>query len=303
MAYKLQSAMEYLMTYGWAILIIAVVLGALFQLGIFNASTFTPKAPPDACHVFRPNGPMTTSFVNLQGICNGELPQYVGGFDLQGEKSVIQYVNVPTYTISNTGTFSYFAWFNPSILGAGNCCQRIMASSGGDAGLMEIASGSLADGTGSTKHIAIYGYGLPGWPSEGSAYSYGSWHFVGVTYDGAAYNLYLDGALIYSHTQSILPATEGTFQIGIGPIADGLAGNQFFGMIANVQAYNASLTSNEVSALYQEGIGGAPVKLNKLMGWWPLNGDTKDYSGNNNNGQISGSVTFTSNWESGYSAP
>mgnify|MGYP001572188272 CR=1 FL=1 len=33
---RLQSAMEYLMTYGWAILIIAVVLGALFSLGVFN---------------------------------------------------------------------------------------------------------------------------------------------------------------------------------------------------------------------------------------------------------------------------
>jgi len=29
--------MEYLMTYGWAILIIAVVLGALFSLGVFNS--------------------------------------------------------------------------------------------------------------------------------------------------------------------------------------------------------------------------------------------------------------------------
>ncbi len=37
---KLQSAMEYLMTYGWAILIIAVVLGALFSLGIFSSSSF-----------------------------------------------------------------------------------------------------------------------------------------------------------------------------------------------------------------------------------------------------------------------
>jgi len=37
---KAQSAMEYLMTYGWAILIIAVVLGALFQLGVFNSSSF-----------------------------------------------------------------------------------------------------------------------------------------------------------------------------------------------------------------------------------------------------------------------
>ncbi len=30
--------MEYLMTYGWAILIIAVVLGALFSLGLFNSN-------------------------------------------------------------------------------------------------------------------------------------------------------------------------------------------------------------------------------------------------------------------------
>lgn len=39
--FKLQSAMEYLMTYGWAILIIAVVLGALFSLGVFNTGSIT----------------------------------------------------------------------------------------------------------------------------------------------------------------------------------------------------------------------------------------------------------------------
>ncbi|MEM3201890.1 MAG: hypothetical protein QW774_03060 [Candidatus Micrarchaeaceae archaeon] len=37
---RVQSAMEYLMTYGWAILIIAVVLGAIFALGLFSPSTF-----------------------------------------------------------------------------------------------------------------------------------------------------------------------------------------------------------------------------------------------------------------------
>ncbi len=39
MKFRLQSAMEYLMTYGWAILIIAVVLGALFALGVFGGNT------------------------------------------------------------------------------------------------------------------------------------------------------------------------------------------------------------------------------------------------------------------------
>ena len=42
--WRLQSAMEYLMTYGWAILIIAVVLAALFELGVFNGSNLAPQA-------------------------------------------------------------------------------------------------------------------------------------------------------------------------------------------------------------------------------------------------------------------
>jgi hypothetical protein len=41
---KAQSAMEYLMTYGWAILVIAVVLSALFGLGLFNSNSFANNA-------------------------------------------------------------------------------------------------------------------------------------------------------------------------------------------------------------------------------------------------------------------
>jgi hypothetical protein len=40
---KAQSAMEYLMTYGWAVLIISVVLGVLYGLNIFNLPTFSPN--------------------------------------------------------------------------------------------------------------------------------------------------------------------------------------------------------------------------------------------------------------------
>lgn len=40
--FKLQSAMEYLMTYGWAILIIAVVMVALFSLGIIGGTGNLP---------------------------------------------------------------------------------------------------------------------------------------------------------------------------------------------------------------------------------------------------------------------
>lgn len=40
-AFKGQSAMEYLMTYGWAILVIAIVLVALFSLGVFGGHLST----------------------------------------------------------------------------------------------------------------------------------------------------------------------------------------------------------------------------------------------------------------------
>jgi len=40
---KGQTAMEYLMTYGWAILIIMVVLAVLFYLGVLNPSSVTPN--------------------------------------------------------------------------------------------------------------------------------------------------------------------------------------------------------------------------------------------------------------------
>jgi hypothetical protein len=82
---KAQAAIEYLMAYGWAILVIAVVRGVLYSLGIFNPSNFAPKASPASCQVFRPNGPGTSYDINLEGTCNNELPEYVGEFDSGAE--------------------------------------------------------------------------------------------------------------------------------------------------------------------------------------------------------------------------
>ncbi|MGC8533630.1 MAG: hypothetical protein ACP5MV_03330 [Candidatus Parvarchaeum sp.] len=36
---KSQSALEYMMTYGWAILVIVIVAGVLYSLGIFSPSS------------------------------------------------------------------------------------------------------------------------------------------------------------------------------------------------------------------------------------------------------------------------
>ncbi len=292
----LQSAMEYLMTYGWAILIIAVVLGALFQLGIFNSSTFTPKAPPGACHVFRPNGPGTTSFINTQGICNGELPQYAAYFDGTGRGAL----QVTPTKLLEPSSITVSAWVRPTAA-ATSLDQVVFASRGTT---YSNYGYELLWGWGPTQPIFRIGTGV----ADLSAYTtssqfFNTWVFVVGTYSLTAntINLYVDGASV--NTVGTTPQiTYDASQIYIGSIN---GATPFEGYISNIQVYNTSLAQSEITALYNEGIGGAPVKLNNLVGWWPLNGDAKDYSGNNNAATYLSTypVSFRSTWESGYSAP
>jgi len=96
------------MTYGWAILIIALALGVLYSLGILNPKNFLPRAPPGSCFVFRPNGPGTTDYVSLQGTC-GYLPMYVASFN--GINGYIQISDSSSLDPQNQITL--LAWFEP----------------------------------------------------------------------------------------------------------------------------------------------------------------------------------------------
>ena len=78
--------------------------------------------------------------------------------------------------------------------------------------------------------------------------------------------------------------------------------NYFSGDLADVQIYNTSLSANSISSLYIEGIGGAPINTRNLVGWWPLNDNANDYSGNGDNG-VATSVFYTTNWDNGYTQP
>jgi hypothetical protein len=119
------------------------------------------------------------------------------------------------------------------------------------------------------------------------------WHLIGFTYaGGTSITLYTDGigTTVATLLSNVAANTlSGTYaQIGGGT-------TYYTGSISNVQIYNSSLSSSQVQALYQEGIGGAPVDPSHLVGWWPLNGDTKDYSGNGNNGAAT-AITYVSQY-------
>ena len=283
------------MTYGWAILIIAVVLGALFQLGVFNAGTFAPRAPPGACQVFRPNGPGSVQFINLEGVCNGELPQYVGVFSGSSSSDI----SIPDSASLKPSSISVFAWVEyPSPLPT---ALLGVVSKGADEhhGFQlgwDFRTGSyfwaeIGDGTASFYTCGQQPSPLP---------TAGSIHQIGMTYDGSTMSVYFDGKLAGSTCSPNVAIAWSTDPLRIDSIIGGYFGSWPF--IANVQIYNTSLSANEVQALYLEGIGGAPIRLQNLAGWWPLNGNANDYSGNNNNGVPNG-VTYTNQWSSGYTPP
>ena len=288
---RAQSAMEYLMTYGWAILIIAVVLGALFELGVFSGTFFMPHVPPGSCHIFRPYGPRTLGSINLEGECQGALPQYVAQFN--GQTGSIDMPSPITGTLSSV-TISL--WFSPASSATGQelpftdkWSQQIAWTDGSAVG----KAGSVIGGT-----------------TNGGNWEYsntlqpGAWYFVVLTGTSAGDNLYINGQQVASDSGVV---TTGSTAIWIGSTGEanggaGCCNYAFLGSVSNVQVYNTSISQPEITALYQEGIGGAPINLQNLVGWWPLNGNANDYSGNNNGGTAA-NVIYTTNWESGYTQP
>ena len=318
---KAQSAMEYLMTYGWAILIIAVVLAALFQLGVFNPMTFAPKAPPGSCQVFRPNGPGTTSFINLEGICSGELPQYVAQFNGQSSYILINFPYVAcgavagsTAGCSCTGCYdtaslpigsyipqtneTFVEWVDPftfnggiQVIG-GNGCDRIF--------WLNPSNNQIWFNTWSETDF------------NGTKLTPNEWYQLAYVLSAKnGFYAYVNGQLYAANTVATNCGFTGCsgfnwawqYYIGSGFNCRGSPyGGYFSGYISNVQLYDSALSANEIQALYLEGIGGAPIDLQHLVAWWPLNGNANDYSGNGNNGQIN-NVNFVSNWYNGYTPP
>ena len=94
---KGQTAIEYLMTYGWAILIILIVAGVLAYYGIFAPAGFL--------------GPTARGFGQVQVLNPWSLTAANGALTLNLENRVggtIQVTNI-SYTLTNGGTASEWA--------------------------------------------------------------------------------------------------------------------------------------------------------------------------------------------------
>jgi hypothetical protein len=293
---KAQSAIEYLTTYGWAILVLTIVGALLFGLVVLKSSSSTSVAQPGGCQVYRPNGPGTTISINLEGACNSMKPQYVAGFNggssyitgnaLASPITATAWIYVTSYP-SSSAILSTIMEFDGSSSGAGNI-QFQMTSSSWSSGCTGINGGLL-----------LWGQIGNDWCST-STIPLKTWTFVAFTSNSVGSTVYINGASQGSSGGLASQASSNTiFVVGYQNCC---GGRYFNGFISNVQLYNTALSASEIQALYAEGIGGDPIVIQNLAGWWPLNGDFNDYSGNGNNG-VSTAVIMNGTWVSAYTGP
>jgi hypothetical protein len=95
-----------------------------------------------------------------------------------------------------------------------------------------------------------------------SNYSDGNWHYVVGTYDGSVVALYVDGVQVASNLTTTPPSTipdnTGTQPVRIGAnsleLVDGKGDGYFTGRIGEIRLWNRTLSAEEVSAAYNNGL-------------------------------------------------
>lgn len=111
-----------------------------------------------------------------------------------------------------------------------------------------------------------------------------TWAGVEITHNTTQLNVSIDGGLVYNLTE------KGEVLLNSGPLIIGASGEPgsisgtFNGSIANVQLYDEALPPDAIVGIGNGGLGGLALPNEKLVGWWPLIGNTEDYSGNGDAG-------------------
>jgi hypothetical protein len=282
---KGQNALEYLVTHVWMLLILVVVIAAIFSLGIFSSTNLAPRAQSGSCLVQRPYGPGRISLISLTGECGPMLPKFVASFN--GGSSYISTISNSLFPTS-AGSRTITAWFK---MGVPTSSYMEVFFYGTQAGNNGFYAGYNYP-AGSTFCIGNWGGG----DTPCKTATQGVWHMISASYNTTTGmdTISIDGNSV-SASRTVYTTSSTPLYIG-----DASANSNFFiGDIANVQMYNVALSANAVSSLYVEGIGGAPINLANLVGWWPLNGNANDYSGDNETG-LATNVIYTTQWTTGY---
>jgi uncharacterized protein (TIGR03437 family) len=234
-----------------ALLLLCAVTFLHAQTCVVPPSGLVSWWPGDANEndVFGQNNP---SAVNAVTLVPAEVQQgFTFGF--QG------YIQIPQSASLENQQFTWVAWARPDGPGPNTTSIMINQNINGSHASVEIAW-RPSDG----RYLFISGDAATDLVTSSDTFPAGTFHLVAGTYDGATFNLYVDGVLEGSRTASVtIPYTSIGWEFGSGA-------QQFFpnfadtwnGVIDEIQAFNRALSQSELQAIFTAGSAGeckAPV--------------------------------------------
>lgn len=140
---------------------------------------------------------------------------------------------------------------------------------------LKIRSGDGATVNSSANDIAI-----------ASFFTDTQWVHIVVTHDGAVTKVYRNGELVSEAAQTMV---IGDYKTIIGKWASTYNDYIFEGNIDEVRVWNYARTAEQIKANYTKTL----KPETGLVGYWKLDGNALDSSGNGNNGTVNGGVTWS----------
>ena len=140
---KGQGAMEYLMTYGWALLVIVIVGAALFALGVLNPATYQQKRCTGFQYFTWTDHQLTTGTLSL-ALRNREHKITINNITVEGATDTNPTV-LPSGTINENANMTITTNTVPSGLTSGNTYSDLKVKInydviGGLSGLVDTAT-------------------------------------------------------------------------------------------------------------------------------------------------------------------
>ena len=295
------------MPYVLPLLVAAVLVASgIYALG-GSQNAHAAAAPAGACHVVR-----SQQSALLAGNCTGGLPKYVASFD--GYSSNASYIFSQTnMTINKSFTVSF--WMMPYRVGNGLRGSRYSED------LVDVYNntGEFPQMYTEWRGNGMFNLNICGEKSANSTENCtesfavenwtDKWVYIDEEYDNGSFAVYANGVPIFSSANTVNSSahnyswSQAVKNIRISKskvyislfvaFAPNTMDSEFDGDMSNVQIYTKMLSGSQVKRLYNGGIGAVPIDPAHLAGWWPLNGNANDYSGNGYNGVLNGRTSFT----------
>jgi hypothetical protein len=227
--------------------------------------------------------------------------KYASGLNFDGNGDYVDCGNSTILDFSNAITLE--AWVKFSSYNWYNIVFKFMtgSASGVSYGFRTTTTSILFDTniSGTRRNIAA---------SSGS-YPAGEWYHLVGTYNGTNLSFYINGKLVSS------PSYPGTLDSAAGEkffIGQGGGYGNFVGLVDDVRVYNYARTPAQISYDYNKGKPVAHYRFDEgygsiahseysqadsgdaPVGWWRMDNDWTDSSGNGNNGTAYDNATFSS---------